>query len=137
MRIPGKIFSLRLGSHYAVEATICKKSTANLTIQGEVFLEKEPLPGYYSKNRVASAQFLTCVTIARPAAAASIFRHSFLTPREKLRLKATKKKPTGCLLGACSGQHPMGYRFSLLTLLFSGVITMIKLQNPMKFRLIL
>jgi hypothetical protein len=31
------------------------------------------------------------------------------------------KKPTGCLLGACSGQHPMGYRFSLLTLLFSGV----------------
>ena len=86
MRIPGKIFSLRLGSHYAVEATICKKSTANLTIQGEVFLEKEPLPGYYSKNRVASAQFLTCVTIARPAAAASIFRHSFLTPREKLRL---------------------------------------------------
>ena len=87
MRIPGKIFSLRLGSHYAVEATICKKSTANLTIQGEVFLEKEPLPGYYSKNRVASAQFLTCVTIARPAAAASIFRHSFLTPREKLRLE--------------------------------------------------
>ena len=89
MRIPGKIFSLRLGSHYAVEATICKKSTANLTIQGEVFLEKEPLPGYYSKNRVASAQFLTCVTIARPAAAASIFRHSFLTPREKLRLGVT------------------------------------------------
>jgi hypothetical protein len=30
------------------------------------------------------------------------------------------------LLGACSGQHPMGYRFSLLTLLFSGVIAMIK-----------
>ncbi len=55
----------------------------------------------------------------------------------KQELKATKKKPTGCLLGACSGQHPMGYRFSLLTLLFSGVITMIKLQNPMKFRLIL
>jgi hypothetical protein len=31
------------------------------------------------------------------------------------------KKPTGCLLGACSGQRPVGYRFSLLTLLFSGV----------------
>jgi hypothetical protein len=47
------------------------------------------------------------------------------------------KKPTGCLLGACSGQHPMGYRFSLLTLLFSGVCTWIKPQNSEKFRLIL
>jgi len=47
------------------------------------------------------------------------------------------KKPTGCLLGACSGQHPMGYRFSLLTLLFSGVFAMIKPQNSAKFRLIL
>ena len=37
------------------------------------------------------------------------------------------KKPTGCLLGACSGRQPMGYRFSLLTLLFSGVITR---KNP-------
>jgi hypothetical protein len=35
--------------------------------------------------------------------------------------KLQNKKPTGRLLGACSGQHPMGYRFSLLTLLFSGV----------------
>jgi len=31
------------------------------------------------------------------------------------------KKPTDCLLGACSGRQPMGYRFSLLTLLLSGV----------------
>src|SRR5271155_932494 len=38
-----------------------------------------------------------------------------------------KIKPTGCLLGACSGRQPMGYRFSLLTLLFSGVITS---KNP-------
>jgi hypothetical protein len=30
------------------------------------------------------------------------------------------------LLGACSGQHPVGYRFSLLTLLFSGVFAIIK-----------
>jgi hypothetical protein len=37
------------------------------------------------------------------------------------------KKPIGRLLGACSGQHPMGYRFSLLTLLFSGVC---KKLNP-------
>gem|GEM_PF-3526851 len=48
-----------------------------------------------------------------------------------------KKKPTGCLLGACSGQHPMGYRFSLLTLLFSGVCAMIKPQCAVKLRLIL
>jgi hypothetical protein len=48
-----------------------------------------------------------------------------------------KKKPTGCLLGACSGQHPMGYRFSLLTLLFSGVFVLIKPQNSTKLRLIL
>jgi hypothetical protein len=39
--------------------------------------------------------------------------------------RAQKEKPTGCLLGACSGQHPMGYRFSLLTLLFSGVCEII------------
>jgi hypothetical protein len=31
----------------------------------------------------------------------------------------------------------MGYRFSLLTLLFSGVIKTIKHQMPIKFRLIL
>jgi hypothetical protein len=48
-----------------------------------------------------------------------------------------QKKPTGCLLGACSGQHPMGYRFSLLTLLFSGVFASIKPQAGMKFRLFL
>jgi len=48
-----------------------------------------------------------------------------------------KKKPTGCLLGACSGQHPVGYRFSLLTLLFSGVIEDIKPQAGVKFRLFL
>lgn len=47
------------------------------------------------------------------------------------------KKPTGRLLGACSGQHPMGYRFSLLTLLFSGVFILIKPQNQTQYRLIL
>ncbi len=46
-----------------------------------------------------------------------------------------KKKPIRCMLGACSGQHPMGYRFSLLTLLFSGVCKTIKLLNREKFRL--
>jgi hypothetical protein len=35
------------------------------------------------------------------------------------------KKPTDCLLGACSGRQSVGYRFSLLTLLFSGVIDLI------------
>jgi len=50
---------------------------------------------------------------------------------------ALEEKPTGCLLGACSGQHPMGYRFSLLTLLFSGVCKKIKHPNAAKFRLIL
>jgi len=30
--------------------------------------------------------------------------------------------PTDCLLGACSGRQSVGYRFSLLTLLFSGVV---------------
>ena len=51
--------------------------------------------------------------------------------------RSRNKKPTGCLLGACSGQHPMGYRFSLLTLLFSGVCEKIKHPNATKFRLIL
>jgi hypothetical protein len=50
-------------------------------------------------------------------------------------LAAKTKKPIRCMLGACSGQHPMGYRFSLLTLLFSGVCTAIKLLNREKFRL--
>ncbi len=40
--------------------------------------------------------------------------------------------PTGCLLGACSGQQPVGYRFSLLTLLFSGAIIYIETQNARK-----
>jgi hypothetical protein len=44
----------------------------------------------------------------------------------QLGASSYKQKPIGCLLGACSGQHPMGYRFSLLTLLFSGVIALIK-----------
>ncbi len=54
-----------------------------------------------------------------------------------LDLQQLKKKPTGCLLGACSGQHPMGYRFSLLTLLFSGVCRKIKHRNAAKFGLFL
>jgi hypothetical protein len=45
-----------------------------------------------------------------------------------------KQKPTGRLLGACSGRRPMGYRFSLLTLLFSGVIEPIKPYLDRKFR---
>jgi hypothetical protein len=45
-----------------------------------------------------------------------------------------KQKPTGRLLGACSGRRPMGYRFSLLTLLFSGVIKPIKPYSVRKFR---
>src|ERR1700730_10361761 len=46
-------------------------------------------------------------------------------------------KPTGRLLGACSGWRPMGYRFSLLTLLFSGVIAFIKPYSVRKFRVFL
>jgi hypothetical protein len=63
--------------------------------------------------------------------------HIFIALDLSERLRAAKEKPTGCLLGACSGQHPMGYRFSLLTLLFSGVCGIIKAQNRIKFRLIL
>jgi len=43
-------------------------------------------------------------------------------------------KPTGRLLGACSGWRPMGYRFSLLTLLFSGVIRKYKPSGNKKLR---
>jgi hypothetical protein len=50
----------------------------------------------------------------------------FTERRQAADCDLPKEKPTGCLLGACSGQHPMGYRFSLLTLLFSGVFTLIK-----------
>jgi len=61
----------------------------------------------------------------------------FLAKGWTLKSGSEKKKPIGYLLGACSGQHPMGYRFSLLTLLFSGVYRTIKHRNPDKFRLIL
>jgi len=40
-----------------------------------------------------------------------------------------QQKTTGRLLGACSGRRPVGYRFSLLTLLFSGVFD---LMNPVQ-----
>jgi hypothetical protein len=41
------------------------------------------------------------------------------------RQPSANKKPTDYLLGACSGRQSVGYRFSLLTLLFSGVIDLI------------
>ena len=48
------------------------------------------------------------------------------------------KKPTGCLLGACSGRQPVGYRFSLLTLLFSGAIDLtLNPTSARKFRVFL
>jgi hypothetical protein len=47
--------------------------------------------------------------------------------------KSHKQKPTGCLLGACSGQHPMGYRFSLLTLLLSGVVEKLNTRTALSF----
>jgi hypothetical protein len=47
---------------------------------------------------------------------------------------AELKKPTGCLLGACSGRQPMGYRLSLLTQLLSGVIDQYKPKSGKKFR---
>jgi hypothetical protein len=46
----------------------------------------------------------------------------------------SKIKPTGRLLGACSGWRPMGYRFSLLTLLFSGVVGKYKPGGHEKLR---
>jgi hypothetical protein len=59
-----------------------------------------------------------------------------LIANRQLPIAATKK-PTGRLLGACSGRRPMGYRFSLLTLLFSGVIETIKPYSRGKLRLFL
>ena len=52
----------------------------------------------------------------------------------RLRSEVRIKKPTGCLLGACSGRQPVGYRFSLLTLLFSGVFADNKPKAAKKFR---
>lgn len=56
---------------------------------------------------------------------------------EELTHLSSSKKPTGHLLGACSGQHPVGYRFSLLTLLFSGVCREIKHPKRSAVRLFL
>ena len=68
---------------------------------------------------------------------ASAFRLSGSSQELRANGQKPNKKPIGCLLGACSGQHPMGYRFSLLTLLFSGVCILIKPPNLEKFRLVL
>src|ERR1700758_3336451 len=87
MPIPGKIFSLLLGSHYALEATICKESRAEFHTPGRGVSRIRTAASVLLKNRVASAQFISYVTIARPAATASAFRPSFATPREKLRLE--------------------------------------------------
>jgi hypothetical protein len=54
--------------------------------------------------------------------------------REQARAVRQCEKPTGRLLGACSGRRPMGYRFSLLTLLFSGVFVECKPWKEEKFR---
>src|SRR5215469_9595075 len=88
MPIPGRIFSLLLGSHYAVEATICQKFAALISPAMErCFSNRNGCLGT-PKNRVASAQFFRCVAIARPTAAASTFGPSFFTACEKLRLAA-------------------------------------------------
>src|SRR5215469_13449928 len=87
MPIPGRIFSLLLGSHYAVEATICQKFAALISPAMErCFSNRNGCLGT-PKNRVASAQFFRCVAIARPTAAASTFGPSFFTACEKLRLE--------------------------------------------------
>jgi hypothetical protein len=57
-----------------------------------------------------------------------------LLPEHPLRFSLQIKSPTGGLLGACSGRLPVGYRFSLLTLLFSGVFVQIKPGWAEKFR---
>jgi hypothetical protein len=62
---------------------------------------------------------------------------SLLSAAFRSWLTLENKKPTERLLGACSGQHSVGYRFSLLTLLFSGVCNEIKHLNTHPFRLIL
>src|SRR5215475_9238283 len=88
MPIPGRISSLLPLSHYAVEATICPKNPQpDFTRQGKVFLESEPLPRYYSKNRVASAQLLSCVTITRPPPPRCYLSPFFHRVCEKLRLE--------------------------------------------------
>jgi hypothetical protein len=60
----------------------------------------------------------TCVRISILTAA------SYVLPAIS-RQPSANKKPTDYLLGACSGRQSVGYRFSLLTLLFSGVIDLI------------
>src|SRR5215469_2910055 len=99
MPIPGRIFSLLLGSHYAVEATICQKFAALISPAMErCFSNRNGCLGT-PKNRVASAQFFRCVAIARPTAAASTFGPSFFTACEKLRLVGSS-----ALLQSCRGE---------------------------------
>jgi len=62
----------------------------------------------------------TCVSISILTAA------SYVLPAISHQPSAnSQQKPTDYLLGACSGRQSVGYRFSLLTLLFSGVIALI------------
>src|SRR5262249_55841589 len=97
-----KYFRCRLG-----RITLLRQPSASkihsliFTSQGQMFLPIGTAARYYSRNRVASAQFFSYVTIARPAATASAFRPSFVTPREKLRLgnELQAASPARCLMG--------------------------------------
>ena len=72
------------------------------------------------------------ILVAESSTATALAKCQLL--RAKLLQLTGKEKPTGRLLGACSGRRPMGYRFSLLTLLFSGVINLSKHGLRRKFR---
>src|ERR1700758_2103152 len=86
MPIPGKIFLLLLGWHYAVEATICKESRAEFPRQGEVFLEYEQLPRYCSKIELRQLNSSVMCRLHVQRQPLLPFALPFVTPRETLRL---------------------------------------------------
>src|SRR5215472_9331175 len=89
MPIPGKIFSLLRGSHYAVEATIGRKFHGLIFTIGERCFSN--LNGCLGTTRKTELRQLNCSVCddCTPSSSRFYLSPPFLTPREKLRLIAS------------------------------------------------
>src|SRR5215469_4516281 len=95
MPIPGKIFSLLRGSHYAVEATIGRKFHGLIFTIGERCFSN--LNGCLGTTRKTELRQLNCSVCddCTPSSSRFYLSPPFLTPREKLRLDIIRTKEAG------------------------------------------
>lgn len=88
MPIPGKMFSLLRGPHYAVEVMTCQKIHSLISpFRDRCFSNGTAASEMCPPTGLHQLKFVFSVTIARAAAADSTLRPSFSTQCEKLRLE--------------------------------------------------